>query len=89
MSAKLFDIPSFTYFSEKNIYSGSASRTFNYKIWYGETFAAKVWYGYNAFESTPEDEIIGEFQAEFSENGLEQIKDWLVKQYDSFKQSAG
>ncbi|NLZ47105.1 MAG: hypothetical protein GX896_10490 [Clostridiales bacterium] len=86
MSARIFDIPGFTYFSAKNVFSGSASKTFNYKIWFGDVFAVKIWYGLNAFETTPEDKIIDEFQTEFSEKGLEKVKDWILQKYNEFNE---
>ena len=42
---KVFDIPGFTYFAEKNNYTGSVANTFNYKIVNGDVLTVTVWMG--------------------------------------------
>ncbi|MBE6836395.1 MAG: hypothetical protein E7509_00120 [Ruminococcus sp.] len=85
MAESIFDIPGFTFFAEKNNFSGSALKTFNYKIWYGEQFTVKVWYGVNCYSCTDESEIVAEMTAEFIPESLKEIKVWLEGQLEIFK----
>lgn len=85
MAEKIFDIPGFSYFAEKNHYSGSALKYFNFKIWYGEEFVVKVWYGKTCYSCTPAEEIAGEFTAEFSPESLPKIEKWLTEQLEAYK----
>ena len=87
MANKLFDIPGFTFFKEKNVYSGSVSQLFNYKIWFGDEFTVKVWYGEKCFSKTPEEEIKAVFTAPFVPESLAGIENWLNEQYEIYKKS--
>mgnify|MGYP003501607773 CR=1 FL=1 len=81
----IFDIPEFTYFAEKNHYSGSIMKTFNYKIWFGEEFTVRVWYGLNCYSATPKEEIAAEKCFEFIPESLDMIRQWLTEQLEIFK----
>lgn len=84
MATKHFDIPDFHFFEEKNIFSGSMSKHFNYKIWYGEQFIVKVWYGEKCFSCTPESEIVAELTLDFVSESVEKIDLWLKEQYEIY-----
>lgn len=88
MADRIFDIPGFTYFAEKNNYSGSTMKTFNFKIWFGEEFTVKVWYGLNCYSCTDESEIVAEMKAEFVPESLAEIEKWLEGQLEIFKNRA-
>lgn len=87
MAKKTFDIPEFTYFEQKNHYSGSAMKKFNYKIWYGEKFTVKVWYGVNCYSCTNPEEIVAEKEFEFIPESLNAIDEFLVSEAEKFKNS--
>lgn len=87
MVEKKFDIPEFTYFSQKNHYSGSAMKKFNYKIWYGDSFSVKVWYGVNCFSCTNSEEIVAEREFEFKPESLDEIQSFLISEAEKFKLS--
>lgn len=74
---KKFDIPGYTYFVEKNMYSGSVNNIFNYKIYPGEKFSVIVWRGKFCLDKTPEDDILGKEEFEFTREGLDEIVKWL------------
>ena len=74
MATKHFDIPDFHFFEEKNIFSGSMSKHFNYKIWYGE----------KCFSCTPESEIVAELTLDFVPESVEKIDLWLKEQYEIY-----
>lgn len=77
---KKFDIPGFTYFKEKNIYSGSVTTEksiFNYKIYPGEEFSVITWQGKFCLDKTPEEDILEKKNFEFTSDGLDQIRQWL------------
>lgn len=76
---KKFDIPGFTYFAEKNNYTGSVGNVFNYKIIPGEKFSVTVWTGKFCLAKTPEENILGTTEFEFTRDGLEELKAWLDK----------
>lgn len=76
---KKFDIPGFTYFSEKNNYTGSVGNVFNYKIIPGEKFNVTVWTGKFCLAKTPKENILGTTEFEFTREGLEELKVWLEK----------
>lgn len=84
MATKHFDIPDFHFFAEKNIFSGSKSRYFNFKIWYGEKFVIKVWHGETCFSATPESEIFASAEFDFTPESVLQMDLWLAKQYEEF-----
>ncbi|MDO5561135.1 MAG: hypothetical protein Q4F95_16275 [Oscillospiraceae bacterium] len=81
---KEFDVPGFTYFKEKNIFSGSKNTVFNYKIWPGERFKVTVWQGKNCIDKTPEQDIIDTQEFEFTKEGLEELLMWIKGKSDEF-----
>lgn len=82
---KGFDIPGFTFFAEKNIYTGSITENrekyFNYKIYPGEKFKVTIWKGKFCLVKTPENDIIeSEHEFEFTKEGLATLVEWLKEQ---------
>ncbi len=87
MAEKYFDIPAFSYFEQKNHYSGSAMKKFNYKIWYGDEFCVKVWYGVNCYSCTKPEEIVAEKHFEFKAESMDDIQNFLKDESEKFKLS--
>lgn len=85
MATKNFDIPGFTFFKEKNLFSGSALGKFNFKIWYGEELVVRVWYGEKCFSCIAEEEIVAEKAFPFEEKSLDLIDDWLYEELSKYK----
>lgn len=80
---KKFDIPGFTYFAEKNNYTGSVGNIFNYKIVNGDVLTATAWMGKFCLDKTPEEDVIAVSEFERSPEGLEALKSWLEEQCSS------
>ncbi len=78
---KKIDIPGFTYFSEKNIYSGSINHVFNFKIYPGEKFSVVLWSGWKCIDKTPEENIIEKKEFEFNSDGLDELISWIYDKY--------
>lgn len=76
---KKFDIPGFTYFGEKNNYTGSW-RDFNYKILNGEMLTVTVWMGKFCLAKTPEEDVVEVKEFEKTPEGLDLLKKWLEEQ---------
>jgi len=74
---KKFDIPGYTYFGEKNNYTGSYANRFNYKIVNGDTLTVTVWMGKFCLAKTPEEDVVASQEFERSPEGLESLKTWL------------
>lgn len=81
----VFDIPPLNFFTEGNIYSGSAHSFFRYRIAPGESFTCTVWHDCNAYDSIADDvyTVSGEFG--MSDGGKEQMLEWLEKRYAEFR----
>ena len=77
---KKFDIPGFTYFAEKNNYTGSVGNVFNYKIVNGDVLNVTVWMGKFCLAKTPEEDVVAVSEFERSPEGLEALKQWLEEQ---------
>ena len=82
---KIFDIPGYTYFAEKNKYTGSVGNIFNYKILSGDNLSIIVWKGKFCLAKTPEEDIIEKAEFELTPEGLDSLKQWLSEKYESFK----
>lgn len=78
---KKFDIPGYTYFIEKNIYSGSINNIFNYKIYPGEKFSVVVWRGKFCLDKTPQKDIIDKKEFDSTREGLDEILAWLDQKH--------
>ena len=87
-----FDLPTFTFFDEKNIWTGSLYKTFNYRIVpekYKPDEEKKselhvyVWYGLSCFTCT--EEFAGEYHEEFSPEGLEKCIEDLTQEFEKFR----
>jgi hypothetical protein len=77
---KKFDIPGFTYFAEKNNYTGSVNNDFNYKIVNGDVLTVTVWMGKFCLAKTPEENVVAVKEFEKTPEGLEELKVWLEEQ---------
>lgn len=82
---KIFDIPGFTYFQEKNIYTGSVNNIFNYKISPGEKLNIIIWKGKFCLAKTPEEDIVAQEDFEMNSDGLTALKQWLKETYETNK----
>ena len=82
---KVFDIPGFTYFAEKNNYTGSVANTFNYKIVNGDALTVTVWMGKFCLKKTSEEDIVDVKEFEKTPEGLEELKSWLEAELEKKK----
>lgn len=87
-----FDLPTFTFFDEKNIWTGSMFKTFNYRIIPIKYKADEdekselhvlVWYGTDCF--TKISEFIAEYHEDFSADGLEKCIADLTVEFEKYK----
>ncbi len=73
-----FDLPTFTFFNEKNIWTGSIFSEFNYRIFRKkendtDILYSVVWYGKKCFDLISPDEYAAEIREELSPKGLENV----------------
>lgn len=88
-----FDLPTFTFFDEKNVWTGSLYKIFNYRIEpikrkpddeeKSELFV-RVWYGTQCVDKAEKFEA--EYHEDFSAAGLENCIDDLTAEFEKFKQ---
>jgi len=88
-----FDLPTFTFFDEKNVWTGSLYKTFNFRI---EPLKRKpdddkkselyvmVWYGMKCYDKS--DKFEAEFHEKFSPEGLEKCIEDLTAEFEKYKQ---
>lgn len=86
------DLPTFTFFNEKNIWTGSVFQDFNFKIFLKteddkQSLCALTWLGRKCFDLIKPDEFTNELYEEFSPEGLEIIIAKLNELVEQFKQS--
>ncbi len=81
---KKFDIPGFTYFHEKNTYTGSIGNNFNYKIVPEEKINVTLWSGKYCLAKTTEENVLDKHDFEFTREGLEEMKSWLEISYEKY-----
>ena len=88
-----FDLPTFYFFEEGNIWAGSLYTNFNYRIVpkkakkdSGEESALKlaVWYGTKCFDMA--DELVAQYTEAYSAEGLEACIADLTKEFEHFKE---
>lgn len=90
-----FDLPTFTFWKEKNIWTGSLfGNQFNYRIFRSKTdesedLCAIGWYGPLCFEKTPVTDYAFELHEELSPEGLETLIAKLNEKADEYKKSGG
>ncbi len=86
----LIDIPTLYYFQEKNIWTGSLFREFNYRITPFKTdekseLVCQIWYGRLCYD------LIESFEAELTESlndeGLENIISFINSNAEEYKKS--
>jgi hypothetical protein len=87
-----FDLPTFTFFDEKNIWTGSLYKTFNYRIipvkkktddGDESELTVKVWYGTLCYDKIENFEA--EYHEEFSAKGLENAIEHLTAEFEKYK----
>ncbi len=87
-----FDLPTFTFFDEKNIWAGSLYKYFNYRIVPLKRKAddekqselqVKVWYGLECIDKVSK--FQAEFSEEFSPKGLDDCISRLTEEFEKFK----
>lgn len=82
-----FDTPTFTFFDEKNIWTGSLYTKFNYRITpvKGDEseLLIQVWYGTDCY--TKVTEFKAEYHEEFSAQGLEKAIEDLTTEFEKYK----
>ncbi|MGN0595360.1 MAG: hypothetical protein ACI4I6_09385 [Hominimerdicola sp.] len=83
-----FDLPTFTFFNEKNIWTGSLYSKFNYRITpvKGDEseLLVQVWYGTDCY--TLVKDFSAEYHEEFSPAGLEKAIEDLTYEFDKYKE---
>ena len=88
-----FDLPTFYFFEEGNIWAGSLYTNFNYRIVpkkvkkdSDEESALKlaVWYGTKCFDMA--DELVAQYTEAYSAEGLEACIADLTKEFEHFKE---
>ncbi len=89
-----FDLPTFTFFEEKNIWTGSLFREFNYRIMSkstddGSELYSVVWDGMKCFDLIDKSEYKAEFHEENSPDGLEKTIEKLNKTADEYRANGG
>lgn len=89
------DLPTFTFFKEKNIWTGSIFQNLNYRIMSKTSdddikqLYAVIWLGEKCFDLTNSNEYIVEFYEEFSPDGLKKIIENLNQKADKYKKNNG
>lgn len=88
-----FDLPTFYFFDEKNIWTGSLYNNFNYRITPKKAkkdsdekseLKVAVWYGKKCFDTA--EELVAQYSEEFSPKGLEACIEDLTKEFEHFKE---
>lgn len=88
-----FDIPTFYYFEEGNIWTGSLYTNFNFRILPKKAkkdtdekseLKVAIWYGTKSFDQA--EELIAQFSEDFSEAGLENCLNKLTAEFEHFKE---
>lgn len=84
-----FDLPTFYFFEEKNIWTGSLYTNFNYRITPIKSDEKKelkvdVWYGTKCFDIT--EKLVAQYSEEYSAEGLEACIADLTKEFEHFKE---
>lgn len=79
--SKIFQIPKFYYFQSGNDYSGSREN-FSYKIITSDTFKCLTWHGRLCSEKA---EIENQKDFELSQEGFQNMINWLEEMYNSGK----
>lgn len=86
------DLPTFTFFEEKNIWTGSLFQNFNYRIMLKSSEDSKelygvTWEGMLCFDLIDPADYTSEFHEEFSPEGLEKITAEINAEAEKYKNS--
>ena len=84
-----FDLPTFYFFQEKNIWTGSLYTNFNYRITPKKSdekseLKVDVWYGKKCFDLA--EELVAQYSEEYSAEGLEACIADLTREFEHFKE---
>ncbi|WP_294472176.1 hypothetical protein [uncultured Ruminococcus sp.] len=88
-----FDLPTFYFFEEGNIWSGSLYTNFNYRIVPKKAkkdsdekseLKMAVWYGTKCFDMA--EELVAQYSEDYSAEGLEACIAHLTKEFEHFKE---
>ncbi len=88
------DLPTFTFFDEKNSWTGSVFQNFNYKIMLKtnddqKTLYSTIWLGTKCFDLIDQSEYVFEFNEEFSPQGLEETIKKINEKVEEYKNNGG
>lgn len=88
------DLPTFTFFQEKNIWTGSVFQEFNYRIMLKAEDEKKelygvIWLGKKCFDLIDKSEYIDEFHEEFSPEGLKTMIEKLNAKAEEYWKNGG
>lgn len=83
-----FDLPTITFFSEGNIWSGSMYTYFSYRIEPKKSdesseLYVRVWYGSECVTNVKE--FVAEYHEDFSADGLEKVIANLTVEFEKYK----
>ena len=81
-----FDLPTITFFTQGNIWTGSLYTNFNYRIIPIDPLKelhSKVWYGTDSYPFVKE--FVCEFHEEMTAQGLEKTIEDLTNAFEEFK----
>lgn len=81
MRSILVELPTLYYFKEKNKFSGSIDKLFRYKIIPADTLHCVIWHGLFAIDCIDQSEIVAQEDFELSDDGLNQLIDWIEAKY--------
>lgn len=88
-----FDVPTFYYFEEGNVWTGSLYTNFNYRIAPKKAkkgtdekseLKVAVWYGTKCFDQA--EELTAQFSEDFSDDGLKACLEKLTAEFEHFNE---
>lgn len=88
------DLPTFTFFDFKNIWTGSVFQEFNYRIMYRSNDGADelygvIWLGKKCFDLINPEEYICEFHEEYSAEGLDSLTIKINEKAEEYRKNGG
>lgn len=88
------DLPTFTFFDFKNIWTGSVFQEFNYRIMYRQNDGSDelygvIWLGKKCFDLTGPESYICEFHEEYSPAGLDELAKKINEKADEYRRNDG
>ncbi|MBR1392346.1 MAG: hypothetical protein IJ561_00760 [Ruminococcus sp.] len=89
------DLPTFTFWRENNIWTGSVFQNFNYRIVQKKleddtkVLYSVIWLGSLCFDLVKPEDYVCEHHEEFSPEGLERTIEFLNSKVEEYKQNGG